>query len=179
MVPFKRRFLRGRLAALVASGLSAIVALSLWAPALQAQVRLGAQGVYQSELFGGTIGVGGRALLNLGFLKPGVALLGTYDVLFPDCNECSSQEATASLTLSQGPGVYIGAGATYKTFDRGTDFGDLPKTEDWQAHFLLGLRFPGVPVLTPFGEIRYEVGGGAANQIVFSLGTYLGGTRRP
>ena len=50
-------------------------------------------------------------------------------------------------------------------------FGD---TEDWIFNLLFGVMLPVNQFLTPFGEVRYEVGSDRTNQLVFSIGALLG-----
>ena len=154
-------------------GLVVAVAACLLPRDVAGQGRIGGQGVYQSELLGGTFGAGFRGQLDLGFLYPGLGLMGTYDYYFPsNCgSDCSFWEAGGSLVFSGGPGVFFGAGAAFQRFDRPDD---LATTEDWITHFLIGLNLPGTDFLTPFLEARFEFASQDTNQVVFSAGALLG-----
>ncbi len=159
--------------------LAGVMIMLVTAGDLSAQIRLGGQGSYQTGLFGGSFGGGGRISIGLPFVQD-IALLGTYDKLLPDCPDCTNNQATLGLLLTRGAGAYLGAGATYKRFQGGEGTNVIARTEDWSAHFLIGLTLAGVPFLTPFGELRYELGSGISNQAVISAGVYLGGTpQRP
>lgn len=141
-----------------------------------AQGRVGGQGVYQSELFGGAFGVGARAQLDLDFLFPGVSALGTYDTYFPDCDEdCSLWEASGSLLFSSGPGFYFGAGAAFQRYEPPEG---LEALEDWIANFVVGFTLPGTSFVTPFVDARFEAFSETTNQIVFSAGALVGPTPR-
>ena len=160
--------------------LPSFVAMAFFASAMslgayseaEGQISVGGQGVYRSQLFDGTFGVGGRVLIDVP-VRRGLGILGTYDHMFPDCSGCSSYQASASVVFSQGQGLYVGGGATFNSFDRGIEFDGEQKTEEWAGHFLLGFSVPNVPVVTPFGEVRYEIGD-IANETVISIGAYFG-----
>ena len=157
----------------------ALVALSGIGSPTAAQVRIGGQGVYQSEVFDGTFGVGGRALIDVGFLLPGLSIMGTYDWYFPDCETCSFWEAGGAAILAGGSALYFGGGASYQKFERDGELAEFGDTEDWIFNILLGLQFPNVPAITPFGEVRFEVGSDRTNQLVFSVGALLGSSAPP
>lgn len=158
----------------LASATALMVIFTFTAPiSLAAQGRVGGQGVYQSELLGGTFGAGVRGQVDVGFVVQGLSLLASYDRYFPSgCgSDCSFWEAAGSVVLSGGPSVYFGGGAAFQKFDRPDD---QVTTEDWLVNFLLGLNLPGTSYLTPFVEARFEAFSETTNQIVFSAGAMFG-----
>lgn len=158
------------------------------ATAARAQFRAGPHATYQTELVGGDFGAGGRLELDLDFIRPGLLLAGTYDHFFPSCDQCRSFEAGGELLFGAGP-VFMGGAAAYRSFDPGDaaptrDPGDptpvRTASAEWVFSLVLNVRFPQVPVVTPFGEFRQEFGGNPNRQTI-SMGVLVGagGRRRP
>lgn len=147
--------------------------------AAQLRVKAGAYGLYQSKIFDGTFGVGGRAEFELAFLRDGLTLVGFYDHLLPDCTECSFRDIGGQVLLApQGP-LYIGAGASRQTFEStgdGSGAGSMaedPPTDDWVFSLVAGVRLPVFPVLVPYVEFRQEVGSPEINQQTFAAGILI------
>ena len=78
--------------------------------ATDAQFRVGGHGTYQTKFIDGTFGAGGRAEIDLAFLRDGLTLAGTYDHFFVDCENCRSFEVGGELLFGPGP-LFVGAGA--------------------------------------------------------------------
>lgn len=157
-----------------------VLTASATAPAAaQLRVKAGAYGLYQSKIFDGTFGVGGRAEFELAFLRDGLTLVGFYDHLLPDCNECSFRDIGGQVVLApQGP-LYIGAGASRQTFEGtggGAGGGSMaadPPADDWVFSLVAGVRLPVFPVLVPYVEFRQEVGSPQINQQTFAAGILI------
>lgn len=139
-----------------------------------AQVRAGAHGVYKSQAFDGTFGAGGRAEIDLDFLRAGLVAAGLYDRLFPECEGCSSTEVGAQILFApQRNPLYFGFGAGYRTNREEGATSDAPG--EWSYNMVAGLRLRGIPVITPFVEFRQQFGS-SLNEQAFALGVLLGPT---
>ncbi len=145
--------------------------------AADAQFRVGGHGTYQTKFIDGTFGAGGRAEIDLAFLRDGLTLAGTYDHFFVDCENCRSFEVGGELLFGPGP-LFVGAGAVYRSVEPGDDTPMLESSREWAFSMIAGIRFPQVPVVTPFGEFRQQLGG-SVNSQTFSVGVLVGpGSRR-
>lgn len=156
--------------------------------AARAQFRVGAHAAYQTQIVEGDFGAGGRLEVDLDFIRPGVTLAGTYDHFFLDCDQCRAFEVGGELLFGPGP-VFVGGGAFYRSYDPGDDppaprpgapRSTQPASAEWAFSLVAGVRFPQVPVVTPFGEFRQEFGG-SPNRQTISVGVLVGagGRRRP
>ena len=158
----------------------AVLTVATTAPAAaQLRVKAGAYGLYQSKIFDGTFGVGGRAEFELAFLRDGLTLVGFYDHLLPDCTECSFRDIGGQVLLApQGP-IYLGVGASRQTFEGtgdGAGMGPMmedPPADDWVFSLIAGVRLPVFPVLVPYFEYRQEVGSPQINQQTFAAGILI------
>lgn len=144
--------------------------------AARAQFRVGAHAAYQTKIVGGDFGAGGRLELDLDFIRPGTTLAGAYDHFFLDCDQCSSYEVGGQLLFGPGP-LYVGGGASYRSFDTGDDTPMLEPSNEWAFSLIAGVRFPQVPVVTPFGEFRQQLGG-AVNRQTIAVGVLVGAGER-
>ena len=172
MTPFRSNLLQ-RLTPLLRPTLTgaavALAALALDAPVApaHAQVRAGVHGIYKSQAFDGTAGAGVRAEVDLDMIWSGLTIAGTWERLFPDCSDCSSQELGAHvLLIPRGP-LFVGFGAGRQQYDDGT--GTAPP-DDWTFHFAAGLRLPNLPVIEPYLEFRQEFASGSLNEQTFIAG---------
>ncbi len=141
------------------------------------QVSGGGHGAYQSEIFEGTFGAGARIEFDLGFLRRGIALAGTWEKYFPGCDDCSLWEAGGQVIVSGESPIYLGVGAGFQRFERGESLSQFGDTDDWIFSLVLGVRFPVMPVITPFVEYRQELGSESANQQTISAGILLSPAR--
>ncbi len=169
---------RGRL---TGGAIAAVVAFALCAAAFSAapadaQVRAGGHVLYKSQAFDGTFGAGGRAEVDLDFLRQGLVFAGLYDRLFPGCEGCSSTEVGAQLFFAspQNP-LYFGLGAGYRTFEEEGVTTD--ESGEWSYNLVAGLRLRGIPVIMPFFEFRQQFGAEQLNEQGFAVGILLGPTR--
>lgn len=133
-----------------------------------AQVRAGAYGVYQTGVFEGSYGVGGRAELAMGFIARGLTLAGTYDHFFPGCADCSAHNAGLQILLAPPNALYLGLGADYGRFSGG-DVDDATDS-DWAVNLVAGVRVPIMPVIVPFLEFRQQLWSSTINEQTLSLG---------
>ena len=154
----------------------ALAATAFSAPQTRAQVRAGAHVLYKSQAFDGTFGAGGRAEVDLNFLREGLVVAGLYDRLFPGCEGCSSTELGAQLLFAtqQNP-LYFGLGAGYRA-DREEG---AATAGEWSYNMVAGLRLRGIPVIIPFVEFRQQFGS-SLNEQAFAFGVLLSptGSRR-
>jgi len=166
-------------------GLVAIAALAAFATdpaAAQLRVSAGGHALYQSQLFDGTFGYGGRAELELGFIRSGLTVVGIYDHLLPDCDGCSWRGIGGQVILASQSTIYVGAGASRQRFRRPADAPDPgpmasePLEDDWVFSLVAGVRLPVLPVMVPFIELRQEIGSDLNRQI-FAVGVMFSPTR--
>ena len=158
--------------------IAALTAAATPPTAAQLRARAGAHVLYQSQIFDGTFGYGGRAELELGFIRSGLTVVGIYDHLLPDCDGCSYRGIGGQVVLaSQGP-IYVGAGASRQQFRRPAGapepgFGSTePLDDEWVFNLVAGVRLPVLPVIVPYVELRQEFGSDL-NKQVFALGILL------
>ena len=142
----------------------------------EAQFRIGGHGVYQNQIVGGDFGAGGRAEVDLAFLRDGLTIAATYDHLFLDCESCRSFEAGGEILFGPGP-LFAGLGAAYRGFDPGDDSSMSASDNEWAFSLVAGLRFPQVPVVTPFAAFRQQIGSDANRQTI-SVGVLVGPRER-
>ena len=169
------RFVR-RAAAVAALFLACLIAVAPTA----AQVRVGGHVLYRTELVEGTTGYGGRVEVDLGFLFEQLTLIANYDRLFPNCNECEFWQTGAQVALVGTVG-YIGVGGYFSRLDD-PGMAAEPVQDEWTFELTGGARYQLKGFLTPFFEIRNELGDGILNNQTLSLGIlvgpYLGGSNR-
>lgn len=143
-----------------------------WLPqAARAQVSAGGHAVYQTGVFDGTYGLGGRAEVALDFLAPGLAVAATYDHFFPDCSDCSAFNAGAQLLVAPPSPLYLGLGADYHRFSEAQ--GEATADSEWAFNLIVGIRVPVLPVVVPFVELRQQLWSTHLNQQTLSLGVIL------
>ena len=161
----------------------AVLAATTAVPAAgQLRMKAGAHALYQSQIFDGTFGYGGRAELELGFIRSGLTVAGIYDHLLPDCDGCSYRGIGGQVLLASQGSIYLGAGASHQQFTRppgGPDPGSggtEPLDDDWVFTLVAGVRLPVLPVIVPYVELRQEVGSDL-NKQVFAVGILLSPSR--
>ena len=161
------RFVR-RAAAVVALSAACLITVAPTA----AQVRAGGHVAYRTELIEGTTGYGGRVEIDLGFLFEQLTLIGIYDRLSPNCNQCEFWQTSGQLGLVGAVG-WIGLGVGFSRLD---DPGSVREevTEEWTFELSGGARYRFKGFLTPFFEIRNELGDGILNNQTLSLGVLVG-----
>lgn len=154
-----------------------IAACLITAAPTAAQVRAGAQVVYRTELGRGTTGYGGRAEIDLGFLFEQLTLIGNYDRLFPNCNDCEFWQTGAQAAFVGAVG-HVGVGGYFSRLDDPAVSEQFQ--DDWTFELTVGARYRARGFLTPYFEVRQELGSGILNKQTLSLGVvvgpYLGGT---
>ncbi len=157
-----------------------LLAFSLLADPALAQVEIGPEFTYQTELRGGSFGAGARARADLGLLLDGLGVIAYYDRFFEGCDaqpnpfECSLWESGGALTYSAGP-AYLGTGASFQRLTRTGGPVSLPPIDDWAFNILVGLSLPQVPIVTPFVEFRMEIASDThSNQQTFAIGAMIG-----
>jgi len=165
-----------------AAAATLIAACLITAAPAMAQVRAGGHVVYRTELARGNTGYGGRVEIDLGFLFEQLTLIGIYDRLSPDCNNCEFWQTSGQLGLVGAVG-WVGLGVGFSRLD---DPGAVEGvSEEWTFELSGGARYQYRGFLTPFFEIRNELGDGILNNQTLSLGVLLGpylgssGRRRP
>ena len=165
-----------RLAAIIPVPAILAAAIAITGPAA-AQVAVGGHGAYQTEIFDGTFGAGARLEVDLGFLRRGISLAGTWETYFPGCDDCSLWEAGGQVIVSGENPIYLGLGGSFQRFERGSSLAELGDTDDWIFNLVFGFRLRVMPVITPFMEVRQEFGSESANQQTISVGILLGPAR--
>lgn len=155
------------------AAVAALFAVSLIAAApATAQVRVGGHGLYQLDLLDGTFGYGGRVEFDLGFLWEDLVVTGIYDRYSPDCPGCSYWKTGAQAGLLSRVG-YFGLGTYFSRFeDPGAGAGNTIE-DDWTYELVAAIRYP-LGLLTPFFEIRNELGQGILNKQTLVAGVLLG-----
>ena len=143
------------------------------APPVAAQARAGGHVLYQSDLLNGSNGYGGRVEFDLGFLFDQLVIGGTYDRVFPECDDCTFWEAGGQVFFFAGLG-YIGLGAYFSRFATVGSENRTTVDDDWTFALVGGARFPLKGFLMPFLEIRNELGQGILNNQTIALGILLG-----
>lgn len=163
-----RRVLRPAAAVATLIAASAIAV----APAA-AQARAGGHGLYQNKLVSGSYGYGGRVEFDLDFLVEELVIGGSYDRVFPGCDECSYTEAGANVGFYAGIG-HLAVGLSFSRLES-AEAGAQPTIEDdWIWSLVGGVRYPLNRFVTPFFEIRNEMGEGILNSQTLALGILLG-----
>lgn len=162
------------------AALIAVAAISVGPAA--AQARVGGHGLYKSQLVNGTYGYGGRVEFDLGFLVDQLVAGGTYERLSPECAvACEYWEAGGQAGFQSGIG-YLGMGLFFSRFENTGAAGQPTIEDDWIFALLGSIRYPLKGFITPFFEIRNELGEGILNSqsIVLGilLGPYSGGSSR-
>lgn len=170
----------GALTALVA--IAALTSAATPPAAAQLRVKAGAHALYQSQIFDGTFGYGGRAEIELGFIRSGLTVVGIYDHLLPDCDGCSYRGIGGQVLLASQGTLYVGAGASRQQFSRpaGAPASESGATEplddDWVFSLVAGVRLPVLPVIVPYVELRQEFGS-ELNKQVIAVGILLSPSR--
>lgn len=177
---------RARTRARAAPGGLIVIAALAAAPAdpaaAQFSVSAGGHALYQSQLFDGAFGYGGRAEMEVGFIRRGLTVVGIYDHLLPDCDGCSWRGIGGQVILASQSTIYVGAGASHQRFTRPADAPDPgpmasePLEDDWVFNLVAGVRLPVLPVMVPFIELRQEIGADLNRQI-FAVGLMFSPTR--
>ena len=161
---------------------AALLLLALPAANLHAQLRVGGQGTYQSQLFGGAFGAGARLEVDLPFLFSGLMVSGTWDRFFPDCEECTFTDIGGEVLMAPQGLLYLGLGVGHRDFESAeaaTRASEKAETDadaelsEWSYFFVAGIRLNSIPVVMPFLEFRQEFGSDALNEQIFSLGLML------
>ena len=141
------------------------------------QVSGGAQAAWGTDT---DFGMGGRAIVDLGFLRPGLETMASFDWFFPGRDrglDLTYWEANANVVYRFGVDAavtpFTGAGLNYFRFGASTEvLGTEVSGDEGEAglNLLAGLlfRFRG---LRPFVEGRLELGGG--EQFVMAAGIRL------
>lgn len=161
---------------------AALTAAATAPAAAQLSVRAGGHALYQSQIFGGTFGYGGRAEVELGFIRSGLTVVGIYDHLLPDCDGCSYRGFGGQVLLASQSAIYVGVGASHQQFRRPAGRPDRasgetdPLDDDWVFSMVAGVRLPVLPVIVPYIELRQEVGSDLNKQI-FAVGFLLSPSR--
>lgn len=161
----------------------ALAAAGWTPPVAGAQVRAGGYGVYQTGVFEGSFGVGGRAEVALDFIASNLTVAGTYDHFFPDCADCSAFNAGAQALLVPPIPLYLGVGAENRRFSDGQ--ADGTTHSDWSMNLIVGVRVPVLPMVVPFFEFRQQLWSTTINEqtlslgVVFSPGRARNAPRRP
>ena len=155
--------------------LATLVAASVTAGALPAvaQVQGGGHVLYQNELLNGSFGYGGRVEFDLGFLVEQMVIGGTYDRVFPECDDCTFWEAGGQVGFNAGVG-YLGLGLSFSRFEETVAGGGRTIEDDWIFALIGSVRFPLKGFFTPFLELRNELGEGILNSQTIALGILLG-----
>lgn len=139
-----------------------------------AQARVGGHGLYKNELLNGTYGYGGRIEIDLGFLVDQLVVGGTYEILSPKCEAaCDYWEAGGHAGFHAGIG-YLGLGLSFSRFENTGAAGRPTIEDDWIFALLGGMRYPLKGFITPFFELRNELGEGILNSQTIALGILLG-----
>ena len=141
--------------------------------ALQAQIDLGAQGSWGDKF---DFAAGARVTLGLPGSLP-LELHGTFDYFFPELEKTKYWELNGNLTAFvpnlRGFMPYAGLGVNVARMQvkgelEGEEF-DI-NTSEFGFNVLGGLKYK-TGSLAPFGEVRWESGGG--EQVVVSIGLML------
>ena len=150
-----------------------VASLMSVAPAA-AQVRLGGHGLYKNELLNGTYGYGGRIEIDLGFLVDQLVVGGTYEILSPECDAaCEYWEAGGQAGFHSGI-AYLGLGVSFSRFENTGAAGQPTVEDDWIFALVGAIRYPVKGFLTPFFELRNQLGEGILNSQTLVLGVLLG-----
>ena len=167
---------RGRL---TGGAIAAVVAFALCAAAFSAapanaQVRAGGHVLYKSQAFDGTFGAGGRAEVDLDFLRQGLVFAGLYDRLFPECEGCSSTEVGAHLLRFARRPDLLRSRRGIRTFvEEGVTMDDIARMSIQPGR----RAAPAGIVIMPFFEFRQQFGAERLNEQAFAVGILLGPTR--
>ncbi len=165
-----------RLAGIPLRAATVALVAAFWLPRISdAQVRAGVHGVYQTGVFEGSWGVGGRAEAMLDFVARGLTVAATYDHLFPGCEDCSAFDAGLQLLVTPPSPLYLGLGASYSRY--GAEAGGEPADSDWALNLIAGIRLPLLPVVLPFVELRQQLMSSTINQQTLSLGVVFAPAR--
>ena len=157
-----------------AAAVVTLIAASLIAAApAAAQVRAGGHVLYLNELFGGSYGYGGRIEFDLNFLMEALVVGGTYDVVSPECPECTYWEAGGQVGLYAGIG-HLGMAVSFSRFENPNLEDQQGIDDDWIWSLVGGIRYPLTRFVTPFFELRNELGEGILNSQTLVLGILLG-----
>ena len=157
-----------------AAAVATLIAASLIAAApAAAQARAGGHVLYVNELLDGSTGYGGRVEFDLDFLVEELVLGGTYDRVFPECGECTYWEAGGQVGFYSGM-AHVGLGLSFSRFEN-PDATVLPTIQDdWIWSLIAGVRYPLKGFVTPFFELRNELGEDILNSQTLVLGILLG-----
>lgn len=135
----------------------------------EAQIDLGVQGVYNTELQDGTPGIGARAAFGLP--ATGLGVHGEFNWLFPDCapSDCEFWEAAASARFGLLPASpaspYLGAGLAHQNLSVGP-----VDTSETGFNLLAGVEVGGLLPLQAYGEASYRLMDEFDDQLVLTVG---------
>ncbi len=158
----------------VAAAATLAAASAIAAAPAEAQARVGGQVLYKNEVVNGTAGYGARVDFDIGFLVEELVVGGTYERLSPECDrECAYWEGGGQVGFHSGI-AYLGLGLFFSRFEKTDEAGRATFEDDWDFALIGGARFPIKGFLTPFLELRSELGEGVLNSQTVSLGILLG-----
>ncbi len=148
--------------------------LALSPAALQAQLDVGAQASWAEDV---DFGVGARGSVRLPVASVPLEATAAFDVFFPSIDGISYYEFNANVAyLIQVPNSpvqpYVGGGLNFAiiSMDEITILGQPigGSSTEVGLNILGGARFNMSPKLAPYGELRFEAGGG--EQFVVTAG---------
>jgi hypothetical protein len=137
-----------------------------------AQVDLGAQLNWGTESAG--LAIGGR-LHWIWPWEPGTAMVSSFDYFLPDDFDLWEVNVNLAHTIPlqvEEVSLYAGAGFNWAHY---SNLGPFDVSDnDYGLNLLAGVRYL-LPSITPYGEVRVEVGGGErvifTGGVMFDLGT--------
>lgn len=143
-----------------------VLGLMLAPTSLKAQIDIGAQGSWGDDV---DFGLGGRVVVGLPIEQFPLELIGSFDYFFPDIDNFDYWEINANAAYVipvPTPTVAPYAGAGINIARASVDVGTVPGVGDFSAsdtevglNLLGGVKFP-LQSVTPYGELRIELGGG-------------------
>lgn len=153
--------------------LTCLLSLAVYPVDLQAQVGLGVQGSWAEDA---DWGVGARAAVQLPVDKAPLVFVGTFDWFFPEADEIHDYwEINANLVMKPALALiagYFGIGLNLAHTVAQDPFGAGTISETKAGLNLVGgLIYDGL--LTPYGEVRYEIGGGEQFVVTVGIGISL------
>ncbi|UCC85243.1 MAG: hypothetical protein JSW46_10150 [Gemmatimonadota bacterium] len=140
---------------------------------LCAQVRLGVHGSWAEDA---DWGLGGRVAVQLPVDRVPLVLVGSFDWFWPEADEIEDYwEINANLvmrpTLELIAGYFgIGLNLAHTVAEDPFRAGTFSETKAG-INLVGGLIYDGI--LTPYGEVRYEVGGGEQFVVTVGIGINL------
>ncbi len=153
--------------------LACLLTLALDPCDAQAQVGLGVHGSWAEDV---DWGIGGRVAVQLPVDQLPLAFVGSFDWFWPEPDELEDYwELNANLVIKPALELiagYFGAGLNLAHSVAQDPFG-AGKLSETKAGLNLvgGLIYDGL--LTPYGEVRYEIGGGEQFVVTVGIGISL------